>query len=259
MDLILENVSCGYGSKVILAGVNATIPQGQAFGLLGPNGIGKTTLFKAILGFLPLMAGRVRLDSADLKSLSRSARARLMAYVPQAQFTPFAFRVLDVVLMGRAAYMGFWGRPGRADLRAADISLARMGIDFLRERPFTELSGGEKQLVLIARALAQEPRFLMMDEPTSNLDFGNQVKVLKIIRDLAKAGLGVVLTTHYPDHVFQCASQAGLLLPNGNLIVGPYESVLTSENLSAAYGAPVSVLKWPGAGEDFRVCRPGYF
>ncbi|MDR2141704.1 MAG: ABC transporter ATP-binding protein [Deltaproteobacteria bacterium] len=258
MELILDNISCGYGKRVILQGFSAAIPTGQVFCLLGPNGIGKTTLFKAILGLLPLKAGRASLDQSDLRTLSRPKRARLMGYVPQSQFTPFAFSVLDVVLMGRTAHLGPWGRPGRVDYQVAEDSLARLGLEFLRDRYFTELSGGERQMVLIARALAQEPMFLMMDEPTSNLDFGNQAKTLRIIRQLADQGLGVVLTTHYPDHVFQCGDQAALLKPDGSQLVGPLRRVLTAENLSEAYGVPVAVLEWPDKRQDLTICRPVY-
>jgi iron complex transport system ATP-binding protein len=258
VDLTLENVTCGYGSRAILSDFCATIQAGQVFCLLGPNGIGKTTLFKSILGLLPFLAGRALCGGRDLSSIGRAARARIMGYVPQSQFTPFAFSVLDVVLMGRTAHMGFLGRPGRADFAASEAALARLGIENLRDRHFTELSGGEKQLALVARALCQEPTFLMMDEPTSNLDFGNQVKVLKIIRDLANQGLGVVMTTHFPDHVFQCGDQAALLTHANSQRVGPLAEVLTSENLTEAYGVPVSVLKWPDSRLDFTICRPNF-
>ncbi|MDR1873262.1 MAG: ABC transporter ATP-binding protein [Deltaproteobacteria bacterium] len=258
MDLSLENVSCGYGSKVILSGFSASIPAGEVFCLLGPNGIGKTTLFKSILGFLPILKGRVTIEGQDLNSLARAARAKLMGYVPQSQFTPFAFSVMDVVIMGRTAHMGLLGRPSASDYLVARRSLARLGIEDLKDRFFTELSGGEKQMVLIARALTQEPTFLMMDEPTSNLDFGNQVKVLKIIRDLADQGLGVIMTTHFPDHVFQCGDKAALLTPLGTRLVGPLKTVLTADNLSLAYGVKVTVLKWPDSSLDLTVCRPLY-
>ncbi|MDR0549146.1 MAG: ABC transporter ATP-binding protein [Deltaproteobacteria bacterium] len=256
MDLSLEKVSCGYGSKTIVQGFSATIAVGQVFCLLGPNGIGKTTLFKAILGFLPLKEGRATIDGRDFSSFSRRERARLLGYVPQSQFTPFAFSVLDVVLMGRTAYMGFLGRPRKKDYQVAEEVLERLGVSYLRDRLFTELSGGEKQMVLIARALAQEPVFLMMDEPTSNLDFGNQARVLQNIRTLATQGLGIILTTHNPDHVFQCGSDVALFRPDGGFVVGPRQTVLTSRNLSETYNLPISVLSWPDSQESFQVCRP---
>ncbi|MDR1395787.1 MAG: ABC transporter ATP-binding protein [Deltaproteobacteria bacterium] len=256
MDLILRNVSCGYGRKVLLAGLNAVIRTGEVFCLLGPNGIGKTTLFKTILGFLPLAAGEILLDGRSLGSLSSLQKARLIGYVPQSQFTPFAFRVMEVVLMGRTCRLGFLGRPGRLDYEVSERVLDQLGIGSLRDRFFTELSGGEKQMVLIARALTQEPVFLMMDEPTSNLDFGNQALVLQSIRRLAGSGLGIILTTHFPDHVFQCGTQAVLLKPGGGFAAGPAAEVLTARNLTETYGLPVQVLSWTEADLDFRVCRP---
>jgi iron complex transport system ATP-binding protein len=258
MDLILDRLDCGYGRKKIVENFQATISTKEVFCLLGPNGIGKTTLFKTILGFLPKMGGQILIDGADLSGLTRLQRARLMGYVPQSQFTPFAFRVIDVVLMGRTSRMGFLGRPGRADYLAADEVLERLEIGYLRHRDFTQLSGGERQMVLIARALTQEPVFLMMDEPTSNLDFGNQVKVLQNIRRLADEGLGIILTTHSPDHVFQCGTKAALLNGQGRHLVGEVSGVLTSQNLSDTYGLPISVLQWPDPETRFQVCRPNF-
>ncbi|MDR1086591.1 MAG: ABC transporter ATP-binding protein [Deltaproteobacteria bacterium] len=256
MDLSLANVSCGYGSRTVVANFEARIWEGEVFCLLGPNGSGKTTLFKTILGFLPLKEGRITVGGADLSRLNRSQRARLLGYVPQSQFTPFAFSVFDVVLMGRTAHIGFLGSPAKGDLAAAENVLEELGVGHLKDRLFTELSGGEKQMVLIARALSQEPKFLMMDEPTSNLDFGNQAKVLKIIQNLADRGLGVLLTTHFPDHVFQCGTTAALLRPDGGHLVGEVSRVLTAQNLTETYGLAVNVFTWPEEGRDFKVCRP---
>jgi iron complex transport system ATP-binding protein len=194
-----------------------------------------------MLGLLPAMSGRVLVGGQDLAELSRAEIARQVGYVPQSQQTPFAFTAIDVVLMGRTARMGAFGAPGRHDRESAMAALDALGATKLAPKPFTALSGGERQMVMIARALAQEPAFIMLDEPTAALDFGNQVRVLDQILRLAASGIGVVMTTHAPDHAFLCDADAVLITGPSNLRRGPVRDVLTEENLSAAYGVPVRV------------------
>jgi len=251
----LEKVSCGYGSREVVSQFSAAVAAGDVFCLLGPNGIGKTTLFKTILGLLPSRGGHLSLDGRDLTRMSAQERARLIGYVPQAHVPPFAFSVFDVVLMGRTAHLGTFGRPGRRDRRAAEDSLERLGIGFLRDRVYTQLSGGERQMVLIARALTQEPAFLMMDEPTSNLDFGNQARVLQNIRRLAGEGLGVIITTHFPDHVFQCGNRVALMRPGRPHLVGEVDEVMTEENLQSAYGVPVAIVAAADGDQSLHFCQ----
>lgn len=253
--LELDQVSCGYGTREVVSRFSASVAPGEVFCLLGPNGIGKTTLFKTILGFLPPRGGSMTLGGRDLTLVSPEERARLIGYVPQAHVPPFAFSVFDVVLMGRTAYLGAFGRPGKKDRQAADNSLERLGIGFLRHRVYTELSGGERQMVLIARALTQEPAFLMMDEPTSNLDFGNQARVLQNIRRLAGEGLGIVMTTHFPDHVFQCGSRVALMRPGRPHLVGEVAVIMTAENLQSAYGVPVTIMEAADGDHSLHFCQ----
>ncbi len=239
--LAVENLSGGYSSRVVIENVNLVVEPGAILCLLGPNGVGKTTLFKTMLGLLPAMSGRVLVGDQDLARLSRPEIARLVGYVPQSQQTPFAFKAIDVVLMGRTARIGSFGAPGRRDHEAAMAALDAIGATKLAKKAFTALSGGERQMVMIARALAQEPSFVMLDEPTAALDFGNQVRVLDQIVQLADAGIGVVMTTHAPDHAFLCDADAALITGPSNIRRGPVHEILTEENLSAAYGVPVRV------------------
>lgn len=256
MTLRLENVRCGYGRKVVVEGFSASISSGQVFCLLGPNGIGKTTLFKTMLGVLPLMGGAITCDGRNTSELSIREYAKLIAYVPQAHTPPFDYKVFDVVAMGRTAHAGVFGRPGKNDLAVAGQMLQRLGIAELGQRVYTQLSGGERQMVLIARALAQEPAFLMMDEPTNNLDFGNQVRVLQNVNKLAREGLGIIMTTHFPDHVFQCHADVALMKRDSTYVCGACDEVLTEENLHDAYGIDVAVFSHRHHAHDLHVCQP---
>jgi iron complex transport system ATP-binding protein len=250
MGVVLEasDVSCGYGEREVVRDISFTVSTGEVLCLLGPNGAGKTTLFKCILGFLPLRGGRVLVDGRDLSSWGRRELARTVAYVPQAHGVPFPFTVGEVVLMGRTPHLGVGGSPRRSDLLIAADSMDRLGIADLSAKSFTELSGGEAQMVLVARALAQQPKLLMMDEPTSNLDLGNQVRVLRQVRDLAAAGIAIVMISHTPDHAFAVATMAALLHRDRTLQVGSPRDVLDPASLAAAYGENVLILA--GSGPD---------
>jgi iron complex transport system ATP-binding protein len=250
VGVVLEavDVRCGYGRVDVVREISFTVSEGEVLCLLGPNGVGKTTLFKAILGFLELRGGRVRLEGRDLGDWGRRELARTVAYVPQAHGAPFPFSVADVVLMGRTPHLGVGGSPRQPDVAIAAENLERLGIEHLAGKPFTQLSGGEAQMVLIARALTQQPRLLMMDEPTSNLDLGNQARVLRQVRALAAAGLAIVMISHTPDHAFAVATTAALLQPDQTLRVGRPGDVLTAPSLAAAYGQDVVIVR--GEGPD---------
>lgn len=245
MRLECVRVACGYGRRPVLQDIDLSLSSGEAVCVLGPNGAGKTTLFRTVLGFLPLCAGTILLDGQDIRSWSRRRLARAIAYVPQAHIPPFPFLVGDVVLMGRNAHMSPFAAPGASDRRIADLALERLGIAALRDKPYTDISGGERQLVLVARALAQEAELLILDEPTSNLDLGNQIRVLGQIGNLVRSGIGVLMTTHVPNHAFLCATRVALLDAGGVLKTGVPDDVLTSANLTAAYGVEVHMVQVP--------------
>lgn len=244
---ILEahRLAIGYRKTMIGRDIELDIRAGEVLCLLGPNGGGKTTLMKTLLGLIPALGGSIRLLDRDLASYSRAELAKLVGYVPQAGTNFFPFTVREVVLMGRVAHVGLFSSPGRADRDAADAALAALGIGHLAERIYTEISGGERQLVLIARALAQEPKLLVMDEPTASLDFGNQLRVLDQVKALARRGMAVVLATHDPDHVFLAGDRAALLRDGKLAALGPPSAVMTEEALEALYGVAIEVVELP--------------
>lgn len=242
MKLSMENGTCGYNKKVIIDQVSIHVKQGEIVGILGQNGIGKTTIFRSMLGLLKLLGGQRLLDDIPVERLSVREFARQVAYVPQSHGTAFSFSVRDVVVMGRASYLGPFQSPDKKSYDIAEQVMHSIGIPYLLNSNYDQISGGEKQMVLVARALTQEPHILMMDEPTANLDFGNQIRVLSCIRKLANNGLGVLMTTHNPDHVFLCCDRVILLNPDHSVLEGDANQIITEENLYRAYGVHVRIL-----------------
>jgi len=237
-----RGLTIGYPDRTVGSGLDVALSTGEVLALLGPNGGGKTTLLKTLLGLLKPKAGEVRLGDKPLDNYSIRERARVVAYVPQVHISTFAFTVETVVLMGRTAHGSLFSRPSGQDRAVAQAALERFGIAALASRPYTMISGGERQLVLLARALAQEPQFIVLDEPTASLDFGNQGKVMREIRALAKSGHGVLFTTHDPNHALRAADRAYLLREGTRIADGPVGTVLNREQLEALYRATVERL-----------------
>ena len=258
MKLQLTNVDCGYpGCPPVLKGVNFTVESGQICCLLGPNGVGKTTLFKTILGLLKPMNGFVEMNGENTASWSARSLVKNMAYVAQFHNPPFPYKVKDVVLLGRVGSVGYFGKPSELDLQIAEAAMEDMGISHLREQVYTDISGGERQLVMIARALAQEPELLVMDEPTANLDYGNMVRVMSKIRRLRDKGFGIIMTTHSPDQAFMCESTVCLLQRGAPMVFGFAHEVITQENLKSAYGVDVKVIEFFDMHNRLvRMCSP---
>jgi iron complex transport system ATP-binding protein len=253
----VDGLAFGYGGVPVGRGVSFAVSGGEVLCLLGPNGSGKSTLFKTILQLLAPLAGRVAVDGEPIRAWSRRRLARVFGYVPQAQLGTFPFTVRDVVLMGRTAHLGLFATPGAADVRVADDALGLLGIAHLAARPYPAVSGGERQLTLIARALAQQPEILVMDEPTASLDFGNQVRVLAEIQALARRGITVILSTHDPDQAFLCAHRVALLHRGELMRVGPPAEVLTAPQLRDVYGVEVEIQQLVLAdGRRAQVCVP---
>jgi len=243
-----RDLTIGYSGHTVGRNLDIALTQGEVLALLGPNGGGKTTLLKTLLGLLKPQGGEVRLDDRPLNAMSVGERARTVAYVPQVHIGTFAFTVETVVLMGRTAHGNLFSAPGAHDRAVTQAVLDRFGIAALSNRPYTEISGGERQLVLLARALAQEPQFVVLDEPTASLDFGNQGKVMSEIRGLAASGHGVLFTTHDPNHALRAADRAYLLREGTRIADGPVKDVLNREQLEALYRAPVERLVDPDTG-----------
>lgn len=241
MKLEARGICAGYRGRDIVHDVNFELNSGEVLCMLGPNGVGKTTLFKSLLGFIPFSHGEMLVDGAPVNHKDRKATASLIGYVPQVHEPPFPFVVIDVVVMGSIARADLFTGPSKEAFDEADAILDLLGITYLRDRIYTEISGGERQMVLIARALMQNPRFIMMDEPTSSLDFGNQMRVLTQVCALAKRQVGVIMTSHFPDHAFLCCDKAAVMSRTEPFQVGPVHSIVTEETLQKAYGIPVKV------------------
>ena len=248
--LTLHDVSCGYRGRPVLTEVSLEVRAGDVLALLGPNGVGKTTLFKTVLGLLAPLGGAITVAGRPLGELSRRERARLLGYVPQVGDEPFGHRVLDVVLLGRTASLGWRPVPGPGDIAIARDCLERLGIGELAERTVSALSGGQRQLGRVGGAVAQQPGVRVMDEPTATLDLGNAVRVLTRIRDLATTGVAVVFTSHRPEHAFRVGTRALLLRPDGSYTVGPVADVLTPATMTHAYGVQVHV----STDDDLTLC-----
>jgi len=244
--LEVSNLAFGFPRRTVGRDVSFSLRDGEVMCVLGPNGGGKTTLFRTLLGLLPPHGGTISLEGASLESLSRRQIAQQIGYVAQGHSAYFAFTVLDFVLMGRTAHVGVFSVPGRKDREVAERVLESLGIAALARRPVTEISGGERQLALVARALAQEPRLLVLDEPTASLDFGNQVHVLQKISALAATGISILFSSHDPDHAFLTSHRALLLAEGRALEIGPPAQVIRPDSLQRLYGVSVEVLALAG-------------
>lgn len=241
MIIEARDVCAGYGGRDVVSDVSFSLESGEVLCMLGPNGVGKTTLFKALLGFIPCSSGGLYVDGAPVNHADRKAVASVVGYVPQVHEPPFPFTVLDVVVMGAVVHANLFTGPARRAYRSAEGILERLGVSYLRDKVYTEISGGERQMVLIARALMQKPSFLMMDEPTSSLDYGNQMRVLGQVKSLAEEGVGVIMTSHFPDHAYLACDKAVVMSRTRPFAVGPVDQIVTEEILNEAYGIKVKV------------------
>ena len=247
----VENLSYTYpGSGVeVFSEVGFEIRQGDVVSLLGPNGTGKSTLLKCLAGVLPCSRGRILLDGKDAGGLSPADLASKMAYVPQTQFSPFPYPVREIVMMGRAAHLGLFSSPGRRDDDICNEAMECAGIAHLAGRPCSRISGGEWQLVLIARAIAQESGILLLDEPTSHLDLGNQMRILETIRVLSESGFTIMVATHFPDHALLSSNRAAVLKDGALSEVLHPEDIITEKMMASTYGVDVRLIEHVNTGD----------
>lgn len=246
--LSFHEVFFGYNRKVppVLDGLNLSLKKGLITAILGPNGAGKTTLLFLALGWLKSWAGVISLDGKPVAYYSRRALGQRIALIPQSEHIPFEYSVLEYVLLGRAPYLPSLGMPSRADEELAFNVLEKLGIAHLYDHSVLAISGGERQLVLAARALAQEPSLLLLDEPTSHLDLSNKYRLVQILKDLQARGKTILMTTHEPDLALAVSDELVLMEKGRVLISGPTEDIATGENLSEIYQVPVKIIPVEG-------------
>lgn len=241
--LEVSDLHCGYGSAEIVHGVSFCVDKGEFVCIIGANGCGKTTTLKNVMGLYKPTSGTVRVVGQDVLSMQEKEKARHFAYIPQAHAAPFPFLVADVVILGRTPYLNSLTHTSPEDRDIAYRAMETLGIENLAERTYTELSGGQQQLVLIARALAQQPDVLIMDEPTASLDFGNQQVVLSQMKNLVAAGTSVLMVTHDPNHAFYCATKVVAMQKGRVVREGTPDEVVTTEMLEQLYDARVEVTR----------------
>ncbi len=254
MRLAVEHGSFSYANgKPVLKDVNFALEGSAVLSILGRNGAGKTTLLKCLLGFERWSRGRTLIDGEDIRTIPSRVLWSKVGYVAQAKSTALGFTVREMASLGRSVHLGLFSRPGKSDWRIVDASLEAVGIAHLSEARCDEISGGELQLALVARALAGEPELLVLDEPESNLDYRNQLQVLKVLRRLkTDKGIGAVINTHFPSHALELSDFALVMLPDCRTVFGKARETITEENLSESFGVAVRIV--PAGLKE----RPGY-
>ncbi len=243
MILEVQGLKFSYDKKrTIFHDVDFSLDKGEVLSILGTNGAGKSTLLNCIAGLLRPGAGEILLNGRSTKTMNMREVAKVIGYVPQINVPTYAFTVRDFTVMGRSPYIGAFGNPSKEDYAIADAALERMNIYHLRDKFYTEISGGERQQVMIARALTQQPQIILLDEPTAHLDYGNQFRVVQMISQLADEGYALIMTTHNPDHAIILNGKVAILDRNGVLGVGLASDSLNGETLSRLYGLEIKTV-----------------
>lgn len=246
MSFEVQNLNFYYGERQILKDINFSTVKGSILAVIGPNGVGKSTLFGCMLGHKQNYSGSISIDDVEIRTLSPRQRAHKIAYIPQVHSLPSNFTVLDMVLMGTSHNLSPFSVPKEKEYKNAHNAMEQIGIIYLKEKNYLHLSGGEQQLVLIARALAQNTNTLLMDEPTSNLDYGNQTFVLEKVKQLSNDGYTVIFTTHNPQHALWYADYV-LALNEGKVVAfGTPDAIITEELIAKIYGIAIRIVNDKG-------------
>lgn len=235
-----ENISFQYSPEsVVLQNVSFSVERGEILTIIGPNGAGKSTLLNCICGLLSNYSGSVLIDGKNIRHIPPRKLAKHIAYVSQNQNRVYDYTVREYVAMGRAPYIGYAQSPSRADYELVDAALEKMGLEHLAYKFYTQISGGECQRAMIARAMVQQADLIIFDEPTNHLDYGNQIKVLRQIQDLSRDGFSVIWTTHTPDHALMIDGKVAILNHEGHLVTGISTDLLSQERLTELYQARI--------------------
>lgn len=254
MSMKVDNVSFSYGEKQVLKSVSFSAEYGEFLSVLGPNGVGKSTLFRCMLGLMPVSEGSTTIEGKNIADMSVEQLAKCIAYIPQSHSPVFNYSVFDMVLMGTSAQLGLLSSPGKAQKQLAEEALDRLGIAHLKNRGYRNISGGERQLVLIARAIAQQAKILVMDEPSANLDFGNKMRVMQTVRKLTADGYSVIQSTHDPDQAYLYSDKILALYGGEVLAWGTPQETISNTLISQLYGVDVEVYSLQN--DCARVCVP---
>ena len=256
MSIEVKNLSFSYGDRHVLHDISFSVDKGAFLSILGPNGVGKSTLFRCVLGLLSGYTGTVCVDGVDARTFSIREAARHFSYIPQSSRSIFNYSVFNIILMGRTSGLGTFRSPGKKDRELCRWAMEKVGITHLQNRCFHRLSGGEQQLVLIARALVQQAPVLLLDEPTANLDFGNQLLVLEQAKSLAQEGYTVIQTTHHPEQSYLYSDRILAIQEGRVLTEGTPKEVLTEETIRTLYGVDVQIVSL--FHDSARICIPAH-
>ena len=256
MRLEVKDLSFSYGDNKVLDNVSFSSSGGEAIAVLGPNGVGKSTFFKCILGFLPIRKGKIEIEGKDVSIMNGKELPKYIAYIPQSSNPVFNHTVLDSVAMGMNNQIGLFSAPGEKEREKAAAALDRLGILKLKDRGCLNISGGERQLMLIARAMVQDARIIVMDEPTSSLDYGNSYRVMETIMSLSKDGYTILFSTHDPDAAMRYSDRVIAFYKGALIRDGKRSTVLNTDVLSTLYSINVAIRNVRVREKEYSVCIP---
>lgn len=245
MEKLLEvnHISYGYkSSSPIIKDISFSIEKGEIFTILGPNGAGKSTLLNCIAGLFQTNNGQILLEGQDIAKMSPKIKAQKVAYVPQNSISAYGYSVRDYIAMGRAPHLGIFIMPDESDYKIVDDAIDMLEINHFSNKSYSNISGGQRQLANIARAIVQQPKLIIFDEPTSALDYGNQLKIMRIVNRLSKNGYSVIMTTHNPDHPILLGGHVGILNTDGSMKIGLVKEIMKEDILSEVYKTKLRLI-----------------